>query len=69
MVFTLHEQVLTLHELGKKKKVFLMHEMVKISYKVCTTNSTQLYKNKKMVFTWPEQVFTLHELGGSKMYS
>jgi len=31
---------------GKRKKVFLMHELVKISNKVCTTNSTQLHKKK-----------------------
>ena len=39
-----------------------MHELVKISNKVCTMNNTQLYKGKKRVFTSHEQVFWLHEL-------
>ena len=42
--------------------VFLMHELVEISNKVCTMNNTQLYKGKKRVFTSHEQVFLLHEL-------
>jgi len=46
-----------------------MHELVKISNKVCTTNSTRLYQKKKVEFTWPEQVFTLHELGKEKRCS
>ena len=41
--------------------MFLMHELVTISYKVCTTHSTQLFE-KKMLFTLPKQVFSLHEL-------
>jgi len=45
-----------------------MHELVKISYKVCTTHSIQL-DQKKIVFTLHEQVFLLHELGKQKFHT
>jgi len=43
-----------------------MHELITISYKVCTTHSTQLFREKKMVFTLPKEVFLLHGLQRKK---
>ena len=50
----------------KKKQMFRMHELITISYKVCTTHSTQLFRGKKMVFTLPKEVFLLHGLQRKK---
>ena len=57
---------------GDKKKVFLMHELLKNLNKVCTTNSTQLYKKNGVHMARTgvhiartgkrKKVFLMHEL-------